>query len=86
MKTRTATSSKSAVPTGLLDQFNLEVPEHFPEHSLNPRAAMNIVNSEAMTDANPLLNLSSFVTTFTEPEEAEVARQNIMKNYIDHDM
>ena len=33
-----------------------------------------------------MLNLSSFVTTFTEPEEAEVARQNIMKNYIDHDM
>jgi glutamate decarboxylase len=26
------------------------------------------------------------VTTFTEPEEAEVARDNIMKNYIDHDM
>ena len=49
------TPPKIAVPTGLLDQFNLEVPERFPEHSLNPRAAQNIVNSEAMTDANPLL-------------------------------
>jgi glutamate decarboxylase len=51
-----------------------------------PRAAQAIVNSEAWTDANPMLNLSSFVTTFTEPEEVEVARQNITKNYIDHDM
>ena len=31
-------------------------------------------------------NLSSFLTTFTEPEEVEVAKANIMKNYIDHDM
>src|SRR6516164_1669455 len=76
----------SKMPGGILDQFNLEVPDCFPEHSLNPRAAMNIVKSEAWTDASPMLNLSSFVTTFHEPEEAEVARQNIMKNYIDHDM
>jgi glutamate decarboxylase len=74
------------VPTGILDQFNLEVPDCFPECSLAPRAAQNIVNSEAWTDANPMLNLSSFVTTFHEPEEAEVAKANIMKNYIDHDM
>lgn len=74
------------VPTGVLDQFNLQIPDEFPECSINPRAAMNIVNSESWTDANPMLNLSSFVTTFHEPEEAEVAKQNIMKNYIDHDM
>ena len=36
-----------------MDQFNLEVPEDFPEFSLNPRSAQNIVNSEAWTDANP---------------------------------
>ncbi|MEI6194991.1 MAG: glutamate decarboxylase [Verrucomicrobiota bacterium] len=86
MKKPKAVAAIPALPTGILDQFNLEVPECFPLHSLNPRAAQNLVNSEAMTDANPLLNLSSFVTTFTEPEEAEVARQNILKNYIDHDM
>ncbi|HTR40092.1 MAG TPA: glutamate decarboxylase [Pseudomonadales bacterium] len=85
--TKAQTSSqKKALPTGILDQFNLDIPEHFPEHSLNPRAAANIVNSEAWTDASPMLNLSSFVTTFYEPEEAEVARANITKNYIDHDM
>jgi glutamate decarboxylase len=30
--------------------------------------------------------MSSFVTTWAEPEAAEVARRNIFKNYIDHDM
>lgn len=79
MKTQKTSAQKNAspkfsVPTGILDQFNLDVPETFPEHSLNPRAAANIVNSESWTDANPMLNLSSFVTTFYEPEEAEVAR------------
>jgi glutamate decarboxylase len=69
-----------------MDQFNLEVPEDFPEFTLNPRSAMNLVNSETLTDANPMQNLSSFVTTFSEPEEVEVAKANIMKNYIDHDM
>jgi glutamate decarboxylase len=69
------------------DQFNADVPEdEFPAHEMAARAAQAVVNSEAWTDANPMLNLSSFVTTFTEPEEVEVARQNITKNYIDHDM
>jgi glutamate decarboxylase len=86
MTSQKTASKKSAVPGGLLDQFNLDVPDTFPEHSLNPRAAANIVNSEAWTDASPMLNLSSFVSTFYEPEEAEVARANISKNYIDHDM
>jgi glutamate decarboxylase len=86
MTTQKATSTKSAAPTGIMDQFNLEVPEDFPEFSLNPRSAMNIVKSEEWTDADPNLNLSSFVTTFYEPEEAEVAKANITKNYIDHDM
>jgi glutamate decarboxylase len=86
MITQNATSTKSAPPTGIMDQFNLEVPEDFPECSLNPRSAMNIVKGEELTDADPNLNLSSFVTTFYEPEEAEVAKANITKNYIDHDM
>ena len=69
-----------------MDQFNLEVPEDFPKFSMNPRSAQNLVNSETLTDASPMQNLSSFLTTFTEPEEVEVAKANIMKNYIDHDM
>ena len=49
-------------------------------------AAAALVVSEAWTDANPMLNLSSFVTTYAEPEMREIAKRNILKNYIDHDM
>ncbi len=69
------------------DYFNETVPENtFPEPLMAPRAAQGIVNSEAWTDANPVLNLSSFVTTFAEPEVEEIIRRNFLKNYIDHDM
>jgi glutamate decarboxylase len=69
------------------DMFNMEIPQDaFPRTGVPARAAKAIVNSEAWTDAQPALNLSSFVTTFVEPEEAEVAREHILKNYIDHDM
>ncbi len=69
------------------DQFNIDISEtEFPREGMAPRAAKAIVNSEAWTDANPMLNLSSFVTTYFEPEAGEVAREHILKNYIDHDM
>jgi len=35
------------------DQFNLNVPEHFPQKGMLARAAQAVVNSEAWTDANP---------------------------------
>jgi glutamate decarboxylase len=69
------------------DEFNLEVLQDiFPTDGMSARAAMAIVNSEAWTDANPMLNLSSFVTTCAEPEAVEIAHQHFTKNYIDHDM
>jgi glutamate decarboxylase len=69
------------------DQFNMEIPRKtFPAEGMAARAAQAIVNSYAWTDANPMLNLSSFVTTFCEPEALEVGLQNFNKNYIDHDM
>ena len=69
------------------DYFNEDIPENsFPEQGMNARSAEAIVNSEAWTDANPVLNLSSFVTTFAEPEAGEIMRRNFTKNYIDHDM
>ena len=69
------------------DEFNMSVPrDTFPAQGMAARAAQAIVNSFAWTDANPMLNLSSFVTTFAEPEAVEIARQHMFKNYIDHDM
>ena len=69
------------------DEFNAVIPrETFPSSGIAARAAQAIVNSFAWTDANPELNLSSFVTTWAEPEAVEVARTHMYKNYIDHDM
>src|SRR6516225_4159221 len=69
------------------DEFNVAVPkETFPAAGMAARAAEAVVNSFAWTDANPVLNLSSFVTTWAEPEAVEVARSHMFKNYIDHDM
>jgi glutamate decarboxylase len=69
------------------DEFNRTIPKDaFPATGMSPRAAQALVNSFAWTDANPELNLSSFVTTFAEPEAVEVARTHMYKNYIDHDM
>jgi len=69
------------------DEFNLDVPENeFPKSGISARAAEAIVISDEWTDANPMMNMSSFVTTYAEPEAAETARRNVFKNYIDHDM
>lgn len=67
--------------------FNKSLPDdHFPKNGVEARAALAIVNSEAWTDCQPVMNLSSFVTTFTEPEAEEVAQTHYLKNHIDHDM
>lgn len=67
--------------------FNEEIPkEFFPKEGVEARAAEAIVNSQTWTDAQPMMNLSSFVTTFTEPESVAVAHTHFLKNHIDHDM
>ncbi|MGK0545068.1 glutamate decarboxylase [Halomonas cupida] len=70
-----------------VNEYNEDIPEHhFPRSSISASAAEAIVNSEAWTDAQPVMNLSSFVTTFTEPEALKVLEQHFLKNFIDHDM
>ncbi|BBM03176.1 glutamate decarboxylase [Microbulbifer sp. GL-2] len=69
------------------DEYNEDIPEdHFPRNGISAYAAESIVTSETWSDAKPAMNLSSFVTTFTEPEAFEVAKKHYLKNYIDHDM
>ncbi|WP_226648742.1 glutamate decarboxylase [Microbulbifer variabilis] len=69
------------------DEYNEDIPEdHFPRDSISAYAAESIVTSETWSDAKPAMNLSSFVTTFTEPEAFDVAKNHYLKNYIDHDM
>jgi len=67
-------------------QFNLDVPTDFPAEGMAARAAEAIVNSETWTDANPMLNLSSFVTTFMEPEMNDIYNRHSTKNFADPDM
>jgi len=69
------------------EEFNMEISEdEFPRESMSPRAAQNIVEAAMWTDANPMLNLSSFVTTYMEPEVRELLSNHSHLNYADHDM
>ena len=68
------------------EEFNIELPEAFPEKMMTPRAAKAIVKSECWTDANPMLNLSSFVTTFMETEASEIFTDGSFRNFADPDM
>ncbi len=69
------------------EQFQTEVDvDNFPKGEMTPRAARAYVESHLWTDANPMLNLSSFVTTYMEPEVTELMAMNAHVNYIDHDM
>jgi len=69
------------------DEFNIEISDtEFPKTGMAARAAQAICVSDAWCDANPPQNMSSFVTTFAEEEAIDIARRNMFKNYIDHDM
>lgn len=71
----------------IYEEFNLEVPQTtFPEKEMAARAAAAVVESDMWTDSNPMLNLSSFVTTYMEPEVREIMVKHAHTNYIDHDM
>src|SRR5271167_3921279 len=68
------------------DQFNFEIPQKFPEQGISAGAAYAVVNTETWTDANPMLNLSSFVTTYCEPEAKNLYDQHMYRNLADPDM
>jgi glutamate decarboxylase len=69
------------------DEFNMDIPENeFPKSGISASAAEALVLSDEWTDTNPMLNMSSFVTTYIESEAVDIARRNLFKNYIDHDM
>jgi len=68
------------------DQFNIEIPEKFPKEGISAAAANAIVNTETWTDANPMLNLSSFVTTYCEPEAKDIYDRHMYRNFADPDM
>lgn len=59
-----------------------------PKHTLDqdersPRDAYELVHDEMFFDANPRLNMASFVTTWMEPEAAKLMTESFDKNLID---
>jgi glutamate decarboxylase len=66
--------------------FSEEVPKYeLPEKSMPANAAYQLIHDELNMDANPSLNLASFVTTWMEPEAVKLINESLHKNFIDHD-
>src|SRR4051794_28404233 len=57
---------------------------NLPEHSRDPRTALELLESEMLLDGDPSKNLATFVTTFMEPEAVAVIAANLHRNFIDH--
>ena len=71
----------------IYEEFNMDVPQDtFPDQAISASAARALVDSAMWTDANPMLNLSSFVTTYMEPEVRDLMTEHLHVNYVDHDM
>jgi glutamate decarboxylase len=67
--------------------FTQSVPKYeLPEAGMPAASAYELVHDETAMDCNPQLNLSSFVTTWMEPEAEKLIAENIHKNFIDHAM
>ncbi|NGX39362.1 MAG: Glutamate decarboxylase [Chlamydiae bacterium] len=66
--------------------FSQPIPKYeIPEGSMPANAAYQLIHDELNMDANPALNLASFVTTWMEPEATQLMQENVHKNFIDHD-
>ncbi len=66
--------------------FKEPIPKYeLPEKSMPANAAYQLIHDELNMDANPSLNLASFVTTWMEPEAEKLIAENLHKNFIDHD-
>jgi glutamate decarboxylase len=56
-----------------------------PEESMEPRAAYQLIHDELALDANPALNLATFVTTYMDNEADKLMVETFNKNAIDWD-
>lgn len=66
--------------------FDKAIPKYqMPEESMPANAAYQLIHDELNLDANPALNLATFVTTWMEPEAVKLIDENLHKNFIDHD-
>jgi len=56
-----------------------------PDGEMSPDTAYGVVHDEAMLDGNARLNLATFVTTWMEPQAAQLYSETYDKNMIDKD-
>ena len=56
-----------------------------PEESMDPSTAYQLIHDELALDANPALNLATFVTTFMDAEADQLMTETANKNAIDWD-
>ncbi|TMK40118.1 MAG: glutamate decarboxylase [Actinobacteria bacterium] len=76
----------SHTPTYAGRYFDREVPKHrVPAAGMPADAAYQLVHDELELDANPLLNLATFVTTWMEPQANRLAEEALNKNLVDQD-
>ncbi|NGX50675.1 MAG: Glutamate decarboxylase [Chlamydiae bacterium] len=79
-------SEKGHTSTYSSRYFKESIPKYeLPERSMPANAAYQLIHDELNMDANPSLNLASFVTTWMEPEATQLISENLHKNFIDHD-
>jgi glutamate decarboxylase len=64
----------------------VEIPrDRLPMTELEPDVAYQVVHDELMLEANPRLNLATFVTTWMEPNADRLSAECLSKNMIDRD-
>jgi len=62
------------------------VPKYaIPEREMAPKLAYNLIRDELILDGSSRLNLATFVTTWMEPEAAQLMSETFDKNMIDKD-
>jgi len=57
----------------------------FPEESIDPDEAYELLHTGLMLDGRETLNLASFVTTWMEPQAEKLIHDTLRKNHIDHE-
>ncbi|MCD6309088.1 MAG: glutamate decarboxylase [Candidatus Eremiobacteraeota bacterium] len=77
---------KNHVGTYSTRYFTEGVPKYeMPEEGMPANVAYQLIHDELNLDANPSLNLATFVTTWMEPEANKLVNESLCRNFIDHD-
>jgi glutamate decarboxylase len=73
-------------PTYACREMSEAVPRlRLPDGSMEPSVAYRLIHDELALDANPALNLASFVTTYMDAEADRLMAETMNKNSIDWD-